>query len=74
MIDNTQFEPFLAELKRLVHQHIIPRYSWYEKHTIGPRICFRISGLIVVIGRPQATCLGCCLAHSRRPLQPQHLL
>jgi hypothetical protein len=50
MIDNTQFEPFLVELKTLVHRHVIPRYSWYQKHTLGPRICFRISGLIVVIG------------------------
>ena len=50
MIYDTQFEQFLAELKALVHRHVIPRYSWYQKHTLGPRICFRISGLMVVIG------------------------
>jgi hypothetical protein len=48
-IYDTRFEQFLAERKALVARHVIPRYRWYLKHTKGPRICFRISGLIVVI-------------------------
>jgi len=50
MTNDTQFEPFLAELKTIVHRQIIPRYRWYQNHTLGPRICFRASGFIVVIG------------------------
>jgi hypothetical protein len=50
MIYDAQYEQVLAELKALVHRHVIPRYSWYQKHTLGPRSCFRISGLMVVIG------------------------
>jgi len=50
MTNDTQFEPFLAELKAIVHRQIIPRYRWYQKHTQWPQICFRTSGFIVVIG------------------------
>jgi hypothetical protein len=50
MINDPQSEPFLEELKSIVHRQIIPRYRWYQKHTLWPRICFRASGFIVVIG------------------------
>jgi hypothetical protein len=50
MIDDMQSDPFLAELKTLVHRHIVPRYRWYQDHTLWPRRCFRTSGFIVVIG------------------------
>jgi hypothetical protein len=40
---------FVQELRQLVKQHIEPSYEWYRDHLTGPRLCFRFSGLLVVV-------------------------
>jgi hypothetical protein len=47
-----QSEPngFVKELRELVAREIRPDYEWYSSHTTWPRITFRLSGVIVVVG------------------------
>jgi hypothetical protein len=49
MSDELQSAHYLA-LRSLVDQRIQPEYQWYLNHTLWPRLCFRIAGIVVVIG------------------------
>jgi hypothetical protein len=48
MSDELDSGCFLA-LLTLVDQQIRPQYEWYSTHTLWPRLCFRIAGVVVVI-------------------------
>jgi hypothetical protein len=45
-----EFQVFVAHQRKLVENHIMPCHNWYSKHVWWPRVMFRLSGIVVVIG------------------------